>query len=297
MKKQTTLQGLGALALSLTLTGPATAGSIYFQGFETNTSGWYVASGGDNNGSITRVASDTGGITAADGNYYAQVGNSTNAYQAGYGTGGYTVFGSAPQTTPGSTFSQSIDIYIDPSTPAPTNPGVAAFWIDADPNPQDQTTGDSGGEHDFALFYNGTSAAVEADDGNGATLGTITSAGWYNFQFLYSASSPNPTGISNTTLNLSKVGGGLIGSTTLMNNSDGVTIENQDLTGPNFIWLPVWQNGFSNNLLAIDDVSADTAATPEPSTWLMLGTGLGGLTFFARRRRTAALFPPSSIPK
>ena len=49
-----------AVLAGLGTTGSGFASPLYFQGFETNTSGWNVDTGGDNNGGITRVASGGG---------------------------------------------------------------------------------------------------------------------------------------------------------------------------------------------------------------------------------------------
>jgi hypothetical protein len=287
------------IVLALVLVQTSFGTTLYFQGFETDTSGWFPDTNGSPAGSITQVASGGGtlGLTAPDGSYYAEVANSPNAYSnesglpPGYGTGGYSVFGySSAPAYPGSPFTQSIDVYVD--TSLTMGAGVQqGFWIDDAPSstdPYDVTNNGGtgyGGEHNFRLAYNGGSVAITLD-GETTPLYTVTTSGWYDFEFLYSQSDANPTDISNTTLTIATIAGTVLGSQVLENNADGETLENQYLAGPGYTWLPVWANGFSNNVLGIDDVQAYTnATTPEPASYVPCGIGLAALALVAHRRR------------
>lgn len=279
--------------------GVCPAGNLYFQGFETDTSGWYIDSGGDGNGSITRTPSGGGNLhlTAFDGAYYAEVHNNTNAYQAGYGTGGYSLFGnpvSAPPY-PGSPFSQEITVYVNVNTAAPTVPATPAFWIDESPSstsPNDVMNNGGtgyGGEHNFRLSYTGSSVLVGVD--GGTPIATLVTSGWYTFQMIYSKGA-TATSLAMTTLNIYDAHGDLLGTDMTLDNSDGDPLESQYLAGPGYLWLTVWQNGFSNDLLGIDDVRADTlSSVPEPASFAMLGGGLVPLALLAipRRKRGARL--------
>lgn len=272
----------------------ASANNLYFQGFETNTSGWIVDTGGDNNGSINRTASGGGTLrlTAFDGSYYGEAGNSTNAYQPGYGSGGFDFFGgndTSPNPYPGSAFSQFITVYINVTTAAPNSPSVPAFWIDMSP---DSITSDGVGcfpaacsdEQNFQLYYTGSSVNVGVT--GSAPVLTINSSGWYTFQMTY-AQGGSPTSLVNTNMNIYNSLGALLSTTPEQGNSDGGTLQSSNLAGPGYVWLPAWQNGFSNNVLGIDDVRADTLPTPEPSGLLLMLTGLLALGVILRRRFAA----------
>jgi PEP-CTERM motif len=274
---------------SLGMVGSGHAAPLYFQGFETDTSGWTLQPGGDGNGGITQVPSGGGslGLTAYQGGYYAEVQNNTNSYQAGYGSGGFSFLNGNGVTAPpypGSSFSQSISVYINVNTPAPSAAGVPAFWIDMSPSliADDGVGCDPAAcadEHNFNLTYTGSSVQV-GTDGSAPVL-TINSSGWYTFQDTY-AKGATPSSLVQTNENIFNASGILLSSTAALGNSDGGTLTSNNLAGPGYIWLPVWQDGFSGDLLGIDNVRAD--AVPEPSTIDMLAAGLVCLMGFGVAR-------------
>lgn len=45
-----------------------------------------------------------------------------------------------------------------------------------------------------------------------------------------------------------------------------------------------WNNGGNNWLQGLASIEYDSAPVPEPSTWLLLGTGLAGLAYYRRKK-------------
>lgn len=71
---------LGAMVVALTtIAGTASASEVFFQGFESDTVGWF-----GNGGTVTAVASGTGGITSFTGSQHAVVDGSGYTQFDGY---------------------------------------------------------------------------------------------------------------------------------------------------------------------------------------------------------------------
>jgi hypothetical protein len=273
--------------------------NLAFNGFETGTGDWSFATSGvtgDANGSITQTASGAGplGLTAFDGSFYGTVHGNTNGYAPGLANGGASFFGfdTAIPPYPGSPFSQEISVYINVKTPAPSNAAAPAFWIDESPSstsPKDAGTGGVGfgGEQNFRLTYTGSTVKVSA---NGTTpLATITTSGWYTFQMIYFKGA-TATSLAMTTLNVLNPNGVVVGSASELDDMGSNPLQSQYLAGPGYVWIPQWQNGFSNDYLGIDDVRADAlTAAPEPGVAALLGLGLLAAMGCALRQRSASL--------
>ena len=237
--------------------------STYSNGFETadSTNDWtqFVTSSDTVVGAgITRVTTGTGllPVAPASGSYYAVVQNVNDTYQTGFGAGGYTFFG-GPQNSFTGPFDQSMAIYINTAWAAPSDPGTPAFWLDETPNHNDPNN--FGAEHNFRFWVVGHGSIVVTADGapESDPVATITTSGWYTFQMVYyKAASPSDPAL--TDLNVYDASNNLVGSKTgLEATSPGGPMASSDLTGHGYAWLTVWQNGFANNELAIDNMNTE----------------------------------------
>jgi hypothetical protein len=124
MKHHSVSLALGALIVSGMLgftASAAQAATSFFNGFETDTSGWVPFS----DSTITRVASGdistyATGVSAATGGYYARLGidPTPGSCVNGGGTqpiyrGSYTEFGGDEAVFPTGGYSTSVDVYLD----------------------------------------------------------------------------------------------------------------------------------------------------------------------------------------
>jgi hypothetical protein len=236
----------GNYAVSVAITDRST----YLNGFETDSSlnDWQGAS-------ITRMPSGSGLLPSApaSGSNFAVVQNTHDSYQPSYGDAGYTFFGGAQKTYTGP-FQQSVSIYISTAWAAPADPSSPAFWLDETPYHQ---AGNYGAEHNFRFWVDGSGTIKVTADGDSESnaLATITSSGWYTFQMDY-YKADNPSDPALTDLNVYDANNTLIGSKIgLQATSPGGPMASSDLKGHGYAWLTVWQNGFANDQMAIDNLN------------------------------------------
>ncbi len=284
----------------------ARGSAAYTQGFEHNTNGWYFgAKSPSSTGSygITRYqsgsASPVGTINAASGNFYAVVNNATSNYLNGYGDAGYAVF-NGPTTYQGP-YTMSISVYLDAANWTGTNLSSGqGFMIDESPTAANSYTllGSSStygaGAPDFNMeagFQLGTTSSGDLNvwayyhnqstgsTANTADLASLTQTGWYTFSQTISQGTSNPV----STFSIYDHTGGLVGTTQTVN---WTASSNADLGGPNYLWITGWNNGFSNNVLAIDNVSG--FVTPSPASFGLVAVGslalVGGMAVRRRMR-------------
>ena len=251
-----------------------------------NNSGWADS----NTGSPITVTSTNSGGPAGAG--YTTL---TNLYP-GQDNGSYT-FISPPccGATPSQSVTQSIAVYLDPTQSSQQSGG---FWIDETPGattpaPPYNSAQLWGAETDF--FVAGTASGINVTGANvyatAQSLGTITQAGWYNFQISWTAG-PAPTDPVTTTLSLSTFSG----SSTLGTASgpdasqvaaSGELWQTQNLGGPGYVWFTNWSDGFSANSMNVSSLSA-TQAVPEPGSLPIYLVGATALLGLAARRRARA---------
>lgn len=268
---------ISCVAGVLSVASFAHANIPYQQGFETDASGWNAS----NTDTITRVPSGTGGINTSPvgGSFYANITNSPNDYQAGYGDSQYTYYGGRVQNYV-SNFQQSVDVYVNTGWAAPTNPGAPAFEIDSSPASAVTGFSDYNDEHNFQFFVDGSgNVAVKAD--GATTIGTIASTGWYRFTETFERTGNGVEPVSNKFSITDLATSSQIGSTV---NLSTATMPSNELGGNGYTWFTVWQNGFAGDTLAIDN--AMTSFVPEPASLGLLA--IGGLVLARRPRRENA---------
>lgn len=217
----------------------------YFQGFEVSTGDWKASQ------AITRVPSSGGllGLSSSSGRYHAELQNQPDGYQTPFGDGGYSFFGGKGQTYAGD-FYQAVDVYINAEWDLPIPyPTLDAFWIDMTPHHADPNN--YGAEHNFRIRATGSAVEVRVD-GQTTPIATISNSGWYTFVMTWqkAAVSTDPVITDMTVYNAahSRVGG-----TQVIANSPGGPMLSSDLLGNGYVWITVWQNGFSRDVLAIDN--------------------------------------------
>jgi hypothetical protein len=254
----------------------ARANIPYLQDYEANANDWNT----QGTSTITRVPSGTGGVNTSPvgGGFYAQITNSPDDYQPGYGDAGYTYFGGRVQNYQYD-FKQSVDVYVDTTWGAPSNPAVPAFWIDQSPASAITGLSDTNDEHSFQFMVDGSGNVGVNVDGNNANLLTnISSSGWYRFTETFqrtgNGTQPVQNSFSVTDLSTSSP----IGSTVTLSNP---LMPSNELGGNGYQWFTVWQNGFAGNLLNIDNNSTDFL--PEPASLGLLA--IGGLMLVRRPKQ------------
>jgi hypothetical protein len=257
-----------------TISIPVLASYNDFQGFEDNTGDWVASQ------AITRVPSGGGSLalTAASGSYYAELENLQDGYMAGYGDGGYSLYGGSNTTYLGDFF-QAIDVYVDAGWAAPVPSYADSFWIDMTPYHADPAN--YGAEHNFRLTATGTSVIVKVD-GQTTPMATIVTSGWYTFMMTYQKAALDTDPVI-TDMQIYDSSSVLVGTTTVAANSPGGPFLSSDLRGNGYVWITVWTNGSANDILGIDNVrtgllenvdgAKKLALAPAPSNSTLPGGG------------------------
>lgn len=264
-----------ALAIALAVSAPASATTLYSQGFEADTSGWDTP---------TRVASGTDGITAASGGYYAQA------------TTDFTRWGGYDSTTGGAPgafqpYTTSIKIYLNVGAGTATD---TRFDFSSAINKPDGTelrdfvfnvgfydsadvTNPGAGNDRFIVTASNNAGRANANPANPARNPiAIETTGWYTFQHVFIDNG----GQLEVDMSILDSSNAVVGSWVL--SGDAIL----GVGGNRYGWFA--SNEFDS--LAIDDTSltTPTAATPLPATLPLLASGLTAMGFLRRRKKKAA---------
>jgi hypothetical protein len=269
----------GSLTVAFGLGTVAAGQTLYDQGFEVDTDGWFGFGG-----TITRVASGAGtlAVSSADGSYHAEV-----TIDPSTGEGAFTNFGAYRYTFPGRII-QSLDVYIDPNAGSEGD----GWYLDNAVNDNFNNSAGITGGSDWREA--GGVGALKATDGfwwiaadadGGAYQGPpsggvglkIVQADWYTIVSEWNA---NPDGLT-------------VDRDTYLYNSSGAQLysnlnpQQVPLTGAfpmggnRYGWIAA--NAPTSMTLAIDN--SRLAVAPEPASLAMFGIAISSSAFAFRRRR------------
>lgn len=264
---------VGVFALSAV---GSSAAPLYFNGFETDTSGWPAGA--------TRVASGTGGITSATGSYHATVaaGAYTNFGGYNYGAGNAVPTAFQPYRT-------AVDIYLDVGTSAAND--TRFDYTSAINNSSgthlrdfafnigfyDDATGPGAGTDRFVVSASNNTGRSNSFPKNPARDPfAISATGWYTFQHTFYDNG----GVLAVDLEIFDASDALLADWTLSSASDVIS----GVGGNRYGWFPNIESGLAP--LAIDNslLEITPRAVPEPATLLLVGSGLVALSVRRRRR-------------
>lgn len=269
------LRSLAATAAIATVVGTASAGQIYFNGFEVNDTDWTSA---------TRVASGTNGVTSATGSFHA-----TSSAAAFTRWGGYNYGAGNAVPTVFQSYTTTIDIFLDVGaglanntrfdfSSAINNSGGtfqrdfiynAGFYNTTD------LTGPGAGTNRFVISSSNNSQPGSAFAKNPARGPiAISATGWYTFAHKFY----DNAGVLAVDMSIYDSSASLVSTWTLSDPTDLIST-----TGGNrYGWFDY--NQIAN--LAFDNSSLTTLdnVIPLPTAGGM--ASLGMLVLGARRRRT-----------
>ncbi|QDV46566.1 PEP-CTERM motif protein [Stieleria neptunia] len=273
MRKRLTVLALG---LSLIWSSQQlSAGTIFSQGFETDTNGWFDESS-TWTGSLQQVSSGTNGIASSSGSFHATASQTTTP---GPGLSGpFSNFADSNSDTawPGG-IRVAVDIYLDTS------------WAFGEGFDYSTAMSSSSGAHQQDFIFHVTKDTSTGDLLVGGSNNTnfdpredletlnhfvVTSSGWYTFEHIFREES----GDLFADLNLLDSSGSLLFTETRTGGDPIATTG-----GARYSWFT---NIDINGGIAIDNHVLQHV--PEPSSFAIFATGLMGLALRRPRQRKNA---------
>lgn len=261
---------LSVIAVLVLAVNVASAATMWNQGFEFSTGGWFdnTSDPGTGYGNMARVASGTGGIVSSAGSHHALVTGIHNE------SGPFSRFDGYRSAWPGD-WTAEIDVYLDPAWPA----GVGFDYAVA-------ATGTDGAHQRDFIFHvakdTSTGKLLVAGSNNSGfqvredleTLNhaEVTSAGWYTLQHVFR----NNAGVLAVDLKLLNAGGTVLLTETRTAPADTIPAE---VGGNRYAWFTFVSDGLTipadDHRLCLGTTSCDpmtvlvvaptTATTPVPT--------------------------------
>lgn len=154
----------------------------------------------------------------------------------------------------------SVSVYLAQSALAvswlPPSAADRAFTIDSAPGVLSDFPGaEWGAERQIGITVSQVGQVKVGVDTSTTPFATLTQAGWYTFVMTYRKAGNLTSDPVLTDMYCYKTS-----NMSLMGSALGVanSMESQKLGGPNYVWLPLWQDGFAGNVLGIDNIRAGT---------------------------------------
>lgn len=259
--------------LALVLPAAVSATTVFFQGFETDTSGWLDENDFAGFGTITQTGTGTGGIASFEGNYHATL---TQSGTVGSESSPFTRFDGYRDSWPG-TMTASAAIYLDTGWSAGEgfDYSVAANGSD-NAHQRDfifHVTQDTSSGKLLVAGSNNTNFDPREDLDTFGNNYEVTTSGWYIFEHIFT----DVSGVLSVDLNLRDSGGNLLFTET---RSDGSDLIPSVVGGNRYGWFT---NIDISGGIEVDATSLEVVPIPA-AAWLF-GSALGLLGW--ARRKTA----------
>lgn len=260
------------IAFALTaLTGTAGAQEVFFQGFETDTAGYFDENNGWA-GVVDRTASGTNSISSSDGSWHA-IFTQSNTAAAGGTSGPFSRFDMYRDTFPTGGYTASVDIYLDTAMAAGEGFDYSVASSGSDNLHQRDfifhvTSDTSSGQ----LLVGATNNSNFAPREDLETINhyAVPQSGWYTFEHVFR----NDGGVLAVDLNLLDDLGNPVFTETRTTAADTIPGE---VGGNRYNWF--------THINVTGGIAVDNASltlVPAPASAALLG--LGGIAAVRRRR-------------